>query len=464
MTLAELREARAKAAADLKELAALLNTEEGQEPREFTAEQRSKFEALETKIKELSTKIAAAEGTEDIQRRAADVDRYLESRRPHPLATRTDPEPEPGDHERLAALSRDRSLAFRGWCRGGMPGGATSEQRAAADRLRVDIASEHFTMPLQSRGEVEQIQHRFREMHPMLARQSRAMSALAAGTGGVFVPASFRQRIEENRLYYGGVERVATPIRTATGDTLSYPTVDDTANEGDIVGENADHGTASDPSTGTIDFHAYPFGSGVLPVPNSLIQDSVFDLDAMIASWLMKRIGRKKNTYFTTGSGGGQPRGIVTGATLGVTAADTANIDPDEVIDLIHSVDPEYREQPGAGFMGADSIIKHLRKIKDGNGNYMWQDGMRTGTPNTLYGYPFTINTAMAAIAASAKVLLFGDLAQYHVRTVAGMVLRRLVERYAEKDQTGFMAIERADGNLIDAGTAPVCYLQMAAS
>jgi len=107
-----------------------------------------------------------------------------------------------------------------------------------------------------------------------------------------------------------------------------------------------------------------------------------------------------------------------------------------------------------------DSVLLHLRMLKDGEGRYLWQTDMRSGAPDSLYGYPMTINQDMASsVAASAKTLLFGQLNRYKIRQVGSMRFRRLDERYADYDQVGFIAFLRQDGGLLDAGTHPVKHL-----
>jgi HK97 family phage major capsid protein len=143
-------------------------------------------------------------------------------------------------------------------------------------------------------------------------------------------------------------------------------------------------------------------------------------------------------------------------ATLGVTAAAT-DISMDNMIELHHSVDPAYRSK--ARFMLNDATLLVLKKKKDGQGRYLWQSGIAVKEPDTLDGMPYTINQAMASIATTAKPVLFGDFSKYYIRKVSGLMVLRLSERYAELNQTAFVAFERADGALVDAGTHPLKYI-----
>ena len=67
----------------------------------------------------------------------------------------------------------------------------------------------------------------------------------------------------------------------------------------------------------------------------------------------------------------------------------------------------------------------------------------------------------LSEIAPSAKAILFGDFSKYFIRRITGARVLRLVERYADYNQTGFVAFQRWDGALVDAGTHPIKYLQM---
>ena len=151
----------------------------------------------------------------------------------------------------------------------------------------------------------------------------------------------------------------------------------------------------------------------------------------------------------------------MTAATLGVTAASAAAITGDELINLYHSVDPAYRA--GAGWVMHDNVVLYVRKLKDGDNQYLWQPGLQAGVPDRLLTAPVTVCQEMAStVEASAKTVLFGQLSKYKVRDVGTLRLKRLVERYAEYDVEGFVALSRHDGELLDAGTHPVKYLQQA--
>ena len=150
-------------------------------------------------------------------------------------------------------------------------------------------------------------------------------------------------------------------------------------------------------------------------------------------------------------------------ATVGKTTASATAITSDELLDLQHSVDRAYRDQPGVGWMFHDNVALALRKLKDSNGRYHWVDGMQAGQPSQLFTKPVSINNDMASSIATGNITaLFGQFTKYKVRQVGTVRIRRLMERHAENDQEAFIGFQEADGKLIDAGVAPVKSLQQA--
>jgi len=280
----------------------------------------------------------------------------------------------------------------------------------------------------------------------------RAQGVATGTAGGYFVPEGFRNVVTETLKLVGSVRSVAEVIVTNDGADLPWPTNDDTANTGAILAENTAV-TEQDVTLGTKQLGAYAYTSKLVRVSLQLLQDSAFDLEAWLARTLARRIARAQEAHFTTGTGTAQPTGIVTGATVGVTAASTTAITTDELLNLLHSVDPEYRaDQANCYWMMNDTTFRDIRKLKDGNQNYLVEPSVQAGAPDALFGYRVVINPNMATPAANAKPVLFGNLrAGYVVRDVTDFQLLRLVERYADFLQQGFLGWQRSDGLVQDA-------------
>jgi HK97 family phage major capsid protein len=248
-------------------------------------------------------------------------------------------------------------------------------------------------------------------------------------------------------------------IRTAEGNALPWPTVDDTSNTGAILAENTSISTSVDPTFGTITFGAYKYSSKPVLVPNELLQDSSFDLASYIASALGQRLGRIQNTHFTTGDNSSKPNGLVTASGLGNTAATATAITMDELIVTQHALDIAYRQ--GAAWMMNDAVASYLRRLKGGDGQYLWQPSVVAGRPDMLLGSPTWINNDMASgISGTNKTLVYGDFSKYMIRDAGSVRLVRMNERYADTDQVGFVAFLRSDADLLDAGTNPVVHFK----
>jgi HK97 family phage major capsid protein len=186
------------------------------------------------------------------------------------------------------------------------------------------------------------------------------------------------------------------------------------------------------------------------------------------------RLGRITNTHFTTGSGSGQPNGVVTAAGSGKvgTTGQTSTVIYDDLIDLQHSVDPAYRELGNCGWMMNDSSVKVIRKIKDGQSRPLFipgyeeaipASGKAGGIPDSLLGDPIQINQDVATMAANAKSILYGDFSFYKIRDVLDMQMFRFTDSaYAKNGQVGFLAFLRSGGNLTDVGGAVRYYANSA--
>src|ERR1700733_11920425 len=296
------------------------------------------------------------------------------------------------------------------------------------------------------------------------------MAALGDSTGaggGFTIPAGVYDRLFDALKMYGGMLDNSFIVDTATGNPLPIPTDNDTTNYGAILTENTQV-TTQDITFGQVNLGAYTYSSKLVLVANQLLQDSAFNLDSFVADKMGTRLGRITNNHFTVGSGAGQPTGVVTAATLGYTAGgssssgEVSSILTDDLFELEHSVDPAYRR--AAKFSMNDTTLKTIKKLKDGLGRPLWLSGIAVKEPDTINGYPYFINQDMASPAASAITMLFGDFSNYFIRRVAGVQVLRLTERYADYNQTGFIAFQRWDGTLVDAGTHPIKYLQQSAS
>ena len=274
--------------------------------------------------------------------------------------------------------------------------------------------------------------------------------------GGYMVPDEAMQPIIEALKAFGGMRAVSTIVPTISGADLPIPTDNDTAVEGEIITENNDHSEA-DLTFGQVGMQSFLYSSKVVKVSRQLLQDFEGDLLAYIGRKLGQRIGRIQNTHFTTGDGSSKPRGIVIAAAAGKTAAGATAVTYDEIVDLMHSVDPAY--QATSRWMMNFTTLGVVQKLRDLNGDHLW-GSLAGGAPGTILGRPVEVNNDIPDPASGSRSILYGDFSNYHIRDAGNMILLRLEERYAEKLQVGFLAFLRSDGDLVDAGTNPVKCLE----
>lgn len=190
--------------------------------------------------------------------------------------------------------------------------------------------------------------------------------------------------------------------------------------------------------------------STLIKVSEELLNDSAFDLESYFATEFARRIGNSEEAAFISGNGTGKPTGIladVGGAEIGVTAASETAITADEIIDLFYSLKSPYRKK--AIWILNDRTIKAIRKLKDSNGQYLWQPALHEGEFDTILGKRIYTSPFAPELGAGAKSIAFGDFSYYWIGDRQGVAFKRLNERYAETGQVGFLASKRVDGKLI---------------
>jgi HK97 family phage major capsid protein len=413
----------------------------------------------------------------DIDKITATVGRLAKQeaaeKEPESQGRRTEPTPLParGGEPRRGPLGQltdwERAEAFRAWALSGSKRATlTDEQRSIAQRCRLDLTASEVELSFFSPYQLRAENMRSVGTDDVKRWQEQTRAALTGAqstttTGGYTVADAAMQALEVALLAYGGIRQVARIVRTSTGGPLPFPTTNDTAQKGRLLGENTTT-TETEMTFGQLVIDAYKYSSDYILASVEFLQDSSIDVSSFIGEALGTRIARLQSDHFTTGTGSSQPRGIVVGAASGVTGV----ADPptyDNFVDLVHSIDPAYRGN--SRFMMNDATLKTIKKIKvlqysgDTTGMPLWAPGLTSAQPDTILGYPFVINQSMASPGSTAKKVLFGDFSKYIIRDVRDVTLLRLDERFAELHQVAFLAFARSDGDLLDAGTNPVKYM-----
>jgi HK97 family phage major capsid protein len=356
-----------------------------------------------------------------------------------------------------------QARAFAAWMKSNSPsasglrGTITDADRKAAKECGIALDETEARFPLLSRAQARAAIARHRNEVLGLSRQTD-------GGGGMFISETFIGALEVAMHAYGGVLQVADVIRTPNANPFSWPSFDDESTKATRTKEGKAVGTATDLAFQKTSWGAHKYESGVLKVTYETLRDVPLDLPALIGAAFGERFGRKQSTDMTTGDGANGPQGIVTGSVAsGITTASATDITFDELVDLIHSIDPAIRGM-GCGFMFNDAVAKILRKKKDSTGAYtIWQPSTVAGMPDVIFNYPIYYNYDMEDPAASKKSVLFGKLSAYKVRQVGQVRSYRADELYLAEEKVGFMAFLEADGGILNpsksAAGAPIKYL-----
>jgi HK97 family phage major capsid protein len=418
--LAQLREAR-----DIKAREANALNDKYPADKRMEAADATKLDALLGEIEGIDAEIARTMKIDALGAPAAGSDE--ERARALAAATRT-----PGAHS-----NPEENKALKMFLQGGLTA-LTAEQRTAmAARVNPDIRA--------------------------------AMSTTTTTEGGYTTALEYQRSVEKALKEFGGMREVATVFQTATGMQLQFPTGDATSEVGEIVGQNAAV-AAGDTTFGLVTLDVFKYSSKKIALPFELLQDTFIDIEAYIREVLQMRLGRIQNTHFTTGTGTGQPKGVVTCATSGKvgTTGQTTTVTYDDLVDLEHSIDPAYRKM-GCSWMFNDATLKVIRKIKDSQNRPIfvpgYEQGNPGGAPDRLMGRAITINQDVATMAANAKSILFGHFPKYRIRDVMDLTLFRMTDSaFTLNGQVGFVAFMRSGGNLIDVSGSTVKFYQNSAT
>lgn len=281
------------------------------------------------------------------------------------------------------------------------------------------------------------------------AARPEVLDALQIGTdseGGFLVPDEFERTLVEALQEENIFRTLAHVIQTSSGDRkIPVATTKGTASWVDEEGLIPE----SDDAFGQVSISAFKLAT-MLKVSEELLNDSAFNLESYIATEFARRIGSREEESFFIGDGAGKPTGVfaaVGGAELGVTTASATAITADEIIDLFYSLKSPYRKK--AVFVTNDATVKAIRKLKDNQGQYLWQPSITAGAPDTILNRPVKTSAYVPVIASESKPIAFGDFQYYWIADRQGRSFKRLNELYAPTGQVGFMASQRVDGKLI---------------
>lgn len=288
-----------------------------------------------------------------------------------------------------------------------------------------------------------------------------AMQVGSAPDGGIWVPPNTGGRIVTKVFESSPIRQIAS-VQTISSDSLGGVRDDDEADCG-WVGE-----TGARPETGTPqigewrvpvhEMYAEP------KVTQKLLDDAAVDVEAWLAGKVADKFARTESAAFVTGDGVGKPRGfltyptaatdddsrpwgtiehVVTGAAGAFAAADPA----DPIITLVFALKDAYAMN--AVMLMRRSTEAAVRKLKDGQDNYLWQPDFTAKSQRSILGVPVMIAADMPAIAANSLSIAVGDFRTGY-QIVDRVGIRVLRDPYTSKPWVKFYTTKRVGGGLIN--------------
>lgn len=260
--------------------------------------------------------------------------------------------------------------------------------------------------------------------------------------GGYTVNGQTVMDFEKYLKFYSGIRQACGHIVTDTGEDRKIPVVDTTSRLA-VITDELDP-TEDDPIVFQTPVVSRVRGwrTGVFEVSYEVLQDSQVGIENLITDALSEAMGRGQNKIYTQNLSSDPIPGLVDSVDVGKI---TTSLDWEACVDLIHSVDPAYRNTSGVGFMAHDLVVAELRKMSDENGMPAWQPSLQLGVPDRFLGYPIYPNSDMSDELEEGDVpLLFGLFSKAEVRDVGSIRIQVLREQYALHAAVGYIAYMRS--------------------
>lgn len=280
-------------------------------------------------------------------------------------------------------------------------------------------------------------------------------STLSDPDGGFLVPEEVEAQIDRVAQSVSAMRRIST-VRSISADTYKKLV----SQGGTTSGWVAEKGARTETSTPTLteiaintkEIYAMPYAT------QTLLDDSRVDIGAWLADEVSVEFNEQESRSFISGDGVGQPKGIsaytmVANASyawgkIGYIAGGHATLlnNPDKLIDLQHALKSVYRN--GAVWLMADSTVNAVRKLKDGDGNYIWRPGLTEGAPDTMLGKPIEIDDNVDAIGGNKYPVFFGNFKRAYL-IVDRLGVRVLRDPYTAKPYVAFYTTKRVGGGIV---------------
>jgi HK97 family phage major capsid protein len=248
------------------------------------------------------------------------------------------------------------------------------------------------------------------------------------------------------------IRQLATKFSIPNAESLGVPSLDADPADAQWTSELATGNEDSFMAFGKRELHPRPLAKR-LKVNNKLLRQ-VPSAEAVVRERLAYKFAVTEERAFMTGDGAGEPLGLFTASTLGIpTTRDVSTdntattITADGLINAKYSLKAQYQQSPNLRWLFHRDAVKMIRKLKDGNSQYIWQPGLASDRPDTILETPVIMSEfAPNTFTAGLYVGMIGDFSHYWIADAMSLSIQRLVELYAETNQVGFIGRLECDG------------------
>lgn len=285
-----------------------------------------------------------------------------------------------------------------------------------------------------------------------ITEEFRALQADADTTGGYLtMPEMFVNNLIKAVDNIVFIRQKATKYQVPKAQSLGAPSLKTDPADADWTSELATGSEDSDMAFGKRALNPHPLAKRI-KISNKLLRLAMIGPEALVRDRLAYKFGVTEEKAFLTGSGAQQPLGVFTASSDGIstgrdvsTGNSTTSIQFDGLIEAKYSLKAQY--QAIAEWLFHRDALKQIAKLKDGDGQYIWQPSKRDGDPDRLLGLPFNMSEyAPNTFTTGQYVGILGDFSHYWIADAMDMQMQRLVELYAESNQTGFIGRRELDG------------------
>jgi HK97 family phage major capsid protein len=349
-----------------------------------------------------------------------------------------------GSHDALQALKVDRINADIDRLQKAMDDLNTKQAAAALGAGERAVRDREYTAAFQAhmkRGEI-----------------NASLNKGANDEGGYLAPVEWDRTIADRLVLISPMRQIASVQSISTAGFSKLFNLKGTASG--WVGE-----TASRNATNTAEFASVTYTPGEIyanpAATQQMLDDAQVNLEAWLAGEVEQEFAKQEGAAFVNGDGSNKPRGFLTyvdgesnlhpyGAIEEVPSGHASDVTADAIVDMIHALPSAYTA--GARFVMNRTTEGLVRKLKDGQGNYLWQPSFQAGAPATLAGYPVTEMPDMPDVAGGAFPIAFGDFRRGYL-IVDRVGVRVLRDPYTNKPFVQFYTTKRVGGGLLDPET-----------